>query len=77
MAMEKAAPPGRTVCHGCRVQTHELVDHDGSQRYRPVVLPGDGTVSREIMPGIMVSSPCPECGDGDDPGWLPGFVPPV
>jgi hypothetical protein len=62
------------------VQTHELVDGPESapgQRYRPVLLPGDGSVMREISPGVMVSAPCPECGDGDDPGWIPGFVPPV
>ena len=75
--MEKAAPPARTVCHGCRAQTHELVEATGPQRYRPVILPGDGTVMREISPGIMVSAPCPVCGDSDDPGWLPGFVPPL
>jgi hypothetical protein len=70
--------PVRTVCHACRAQTHELVDGpEDDQRYRPVVLPGDGTAMREIAPGVMVSSPCPMCGDGDDPGWITGFVVPV
>lgn len=78
MTQPPAVPPVRTVCHGCGVLTHELVDvTDSGQRYRPVLLPGDGSVMREIAPGIMVSSPCPVCGDGDDPGWIPGFVPPV
>lgn len=78
MTQPPAVPPVRTVCHGCRVQTHELADGaDGDQRYRPVLLPGDGSLMREIGPGVMVSSPCPVCGDSDDPGWIPGFVPPV
>ena len=77
-AAQHPVMPSRVVCHGCRAQTHELVgDSDGEQRYRPIILPGDGTLTREITPGVMVSTPCPECGDGDDPGWIPGFVPPV
>ena len=72
-----AAPPTRTVCHGCRGMAHELVTIGEEQRYRSVVLPGDGMVMREVSPGIMVSQPCPVCGDGDDPGWVPGFVPPA
>lgn len=77
VVMDKAVPPARTVCHGCRALTHELVEETGPQRYRPVLLPGDGTVMREITPGVMVTSPCPMCGDSDDPGWLPGFIPPT
>ncbi|HEX3784329.1 MAG TPA: hypothetical protein VHX38_32120 [Pseudonocardiaceae bacterium] len=75
--MDRAVPPGRTVCHGCRAQTHELIGEDGTQRYRPVILPGDGSIMREISPGAMVSAPCPICGDGEDPGWVEGFIVPV
>jgi hypothetical protein len=75
--MEQAPPPGRTVCHGCRSLTHELVSVGEEQRYRPVLLPGDGTLMREISPGIMISQTCPVCGGTDDLGWMPGFVPPV
>jgi hypothetical protein len=75
--MDRAVSPGRTVCHGCRAQSHELVGDEDEQRYRPVLLPGDGSVMREIAPGVMVSTPCPTCGDTDDSGWLEGFVPPV
>jgi hypothetical protein len=74
---EPALPPARTACHGCRAIAHETVVVDGEQRARPVLLVGDGHVMREASPGIMVSQPCPICGDSDDPGWTPGFVPPV
>jgi hypothetical protein len=76
--MDRAVAPARTVCHGCRAQAHELVGDQDEQRYRPVLLAGDGSLMREIGPGIMVSTPCPTCGDtDDDSGWLDGFVPPV
>lgn len=75
--MDRAVPSARTVCHGCRAQTHELVGDEGGQRYRPVLLAGDGSLMREIAPGVMVSAPCATCGDTDDSGWLEGFVPPV
>jgi len=52
-------------------------DDEGFQRYRPIVLPGDGVVMREIAPGVMVSQPCPICGESEDPGWVPGFVVPA
>lgn len=68
----------RTACHGCRAVTYEaLKGDDDVDRMRSVLLPGDGTVVREVAQGMMVSQPCPVCGDSDDPGWLPGFVPPV
>jgi hypothetical protein len=75
--MDLTPRPVRTVCHGCRAVAHELVTIESEQRYRPVVVPGDGTLMRETSPGIMVSEPCPICGDTDTPGWVPGFVPPV
>jgi hypothetical protein len=75
--MDKAAAPARTVCHGCRGLTHELVGDGDEQRYRPVLLPGDGSLMREITPGMMVTSPCPICGDNEESGWVDGFVPPV
>lgn len=65
---------GRTVCHGCR-QTTQYRGDDGV--IRPMVLPGSGVVFAEKSPGVMVELPCPACGDTDDPGWIPGFVPPV
>ncbi|HJP74254.1 MAG TPA: hypothetical protein VJ914_08300 [Pseudonocardiaceae bacterium] len=71
-------PAVRTVCHGCRVQTHELFAEIGPRRRnRPIQLPGDGTMSRELSPGDHVSGRCPVCGDTDDPGWLPAFTPPT
>jgi hypothetical protein len=72
-----ALPPHRTVCHGCRATVHETVVIDDEQRMRPVIMPGDGTVMREVTPGVMVSQPCPICGDSDDPGWVLGFIPPA
>jgi hypothetical protein len=64
----------RTVCHGCRQVTQY---RDDAGTIRPMVLPGNGTVWVDRAPGGMVEEPCPVCGEGDDPGWLPGFVPPV
>jgi hypothetical protein len=58
--------------------TYEMViDDDGATRNRSVILSGDGRSIREVMPGMMAGEPCRLCGDSDDPGWLPGFVPPV
>lgn len=68
----------RTVCHGCRTQSHVAEEDDnGVTRLRNLVIPGDGSVWKEKAPGGMVQEPCPVCGDSDDPGWLPGFVIPV
>ncbi|MFC4855764.1 hypothetical protein [Actinophytocola glycyrrhizae] len=65
---------GRTVCHGCR----QLTQYRGDDAViRPMILPGSGVVFAEKSPGVMVEVPCPECGDSEDPGWVPGFVPPV
>jgi hypothetical protein len=69
--------PARTVCHGCRAVSYELTGDDGPQRQRPIVLLGDGQVMREVMPGMMVSQPCPVCGRTEDEGWLDGFVVPA
>jgi hypothetical protein len=70
--------PLRCVCHGCRAVTYETVTDDtGPPRNRSIVLAGDGNSIRELMPGMMTSQPCGLCGESDDPGWLPGFVPPV
>ena len=66
--------PIRTVCHGCRQMTQYRDDSGG---IRPMVLPGNGLVWVERAPGGMVEQPCPVCGDGDDPGWVEGFVPAV
>jgi hypothetical protein len=71
-----AVVPIRTVCHGCRAVSYEPIGDD-DQRHRPVVVPGDGQVMREVMPGMMAGEPCPICGESDDPGWMPGFVLPV
>jgi hypothetical protein len=64
----------RTVCHGCRQVTQY---RDDAGTIRPMVLPGNGTVWADRAPGGMVEEPCPMCGESDDPGWLPGFLPPV
>jgi hypothetical protein len=74
---EPAPTPARTACHGCRGTARETVVIDGEQQVRPVLLVGDGQIMREVSPGIMLSQPCPVCGDTDDPGWVPGFIPPV
>ncbi len=42
-----------------------------------MIIPGSGMVIREKSPGVLVEESCPMCGDGDDPGWVAGFVPPV
>jgi hypothetical protein len=67
-------PPARTVCHGCRQTTQFRTDNGD---VRPMIIPGSGMVIREKSPGVLVEEPCPICGDGDDPGWVPGFVPPA
>jgi hypothetical protein len=70
--------PIRTVCHGCRQTTQvREAGPDGVTVLRPMIIPGSGTVLREKSPGAMVEEPCPVCGETDDPGWLPGLVPPV
>lgn len=71
-------PQLRTVCHGCRQLSHAHVDgEDGVPTLRPMVVPGDGSVTVEVAPGYMVAAPCPVCGESDDPGWLPGLQAPV
>jgi hypothetical protein len=68
----------RTVCHGCRQTTQVRgTGVDGVTELRPMIIPGNGFVMKEKAPGVMVEEPCPVCGDSDDPGWIPGFVPPV
>jgi hypothetical protein len=42
-----------------------------------MILPGSGMAIREKSPGVLVEESCSVCGDGDDPGWVPGFVPPA
>jgi hypothetical protein len=73
----------RTVCHGCRTEVSELVtdSETGASHIISLTVPGDGTVSREVATADgtrrYVEEPCPVCGDSDDPGWVPGFVPPM
>ncbi|MGH3625592.1 MAG: hypothetical protein ACRDQ5_28075 [Sciscionella sp.] len=68
----------RTVCHGCRQMSHVHIEgDDGVSRLRPMIVPGDGTVTTEIAPGYLVSQPCTVCGDSDDIGWLAGLQPPI
>ncbi|RZS29668.1 hypothetical protein EV193_11972 [Herbihabitans rhizosphaerae] len=76
--MVESVPPARTVCHGCRQVTHVRVeDDDGNVTLRPMILPGEGVTLRERAPGRLVQESCPVCGESDDPGWIPGFVPPA
>lgn len=75
--MNNAIAPARTVCHGCRAVSYETTSDGGTHRQRPVILVGDGQLMREIMPGMMVSQPCPVCGRSDDEGWVHGFVVPT
>jgi hypothetical protein len=82
MVQDQAVPPARTVCHACRGTAHTSVpDEDDVSMTRPVIVPGDGDVVTAIRTQYgddsMVASPCPVCGESDDPGWLPGFVIPV
>lgn len=65
---------GRTACPCCR-QVTQFRDQSGA--VRPMIIAGSGTVWVDRAPGGMVEEPCPICGDGEDPGWIPGFVPPV
>jgi hypothetical protein len=49
---------------------------------RTIVVPGDGTISRNMAADTdtgetIVIGSCPTCGSSADPGWLPGFAPPV
>jgi hypothetical protein len=73
----------RTVCHGCRGVSYEMVgDDDGATVMRPVVVPGDGSVTRMVAAAsesgeLAVVVPCSICGESDTPGWVPGFVPPA
>jgi hypothetical protein len=73
----------RTVCHGCRGFSYEMAhDDDDVTVMRPVVVPGDGSVTRMVGAAsesgeLAVVVPCPVCGESDTPGWVSGFVPPV
>lgn len=64
----------RTACHGCRQVTQ---GRDDEGEIRPMSLPGSGAVWAERATGHMVELPCEVCGESEDPGWVPGFVPPV
>lgn len=75
--MNNAIAPPRTACHGCRAVSYELSGEDHVRRQRPLLLVGDGQVMREVMPGMMVSQPCRECGRLAEDGWLDGFVVPA
>nr|CEL14008.1 hypothetical protein [Kibdelosporangium sp. MJ126-NF4]CTQ88375.1 hypothetical protein [Kibdelosporangium sp. MJ126-NF4] len=58
--------------------THiRLEDEDDMAVLRPMVVPGQGVIYVEKAPGVMVEQPCPVCGESDQPGWIPGLVPPV
>jgi hypothetical protein len=78
----------RAVCHDCRGVTTatEHVDREEADSdefvTRTVIVPGDGTISRNMAADTetgetIVIGSCPTCGSSDDPGWLPGFAPPV
>ncbi len=75
--VNNAIGPARTACHGCRAVSYDMVGEDNAQRQRPIMLVGDGQVMREVMPGMMVSQPCPVCGKSEDGGWVDGFVVPA
>lgn len=73
----------RSVCHGCRQVGYEL-EHDehGTALQRPIVVPGDGTITRMVAGAteageLPVVVPCPVCGESATPGWISGLVPPV
>ncbi|HEY0453187.1 hypothetical protein [Actinophytocola sp.] len=72
--MDEVSATVRTVCHGCRQVTQYRSDEGV---IRPMILPGNGTVWADKMPGGMVEVPCAVCGESEDPGWVPGFLPPV
>ena len=82
MATERAVPPARTVCHYCRgVTTVTAQTSPDNYRTRTMIVPGDGTITRMVASPaggeVAVTEECPVCGDSEDPGWIPGFVPPV
>ncbi|HYS41314.1 MAG TPA: hypothetical protein VEO01_37340, partial [Pseudonocardiaceae bacterium] len=57
-------------------------DEDGMTVMRPVVVPGDGSITRMVSATsetgeMAVVVPCPICADSDTPGWVEGFVPSV
>lgn len=75
--MDNQISPARTACHGCRAVSYEVTGDDDIRRQRPLLLVGDGQIMHEIMPGMMVSRQCTECGGSEDGGWLDGFVVPM
>jgi hypothetical protein len=79
---ENAVAPARTACHTCRGTAHaNAAGPEGVLSTQPVVVPGDGELVSAVMTQLggdaVVTRPCPECGESDDPGWVPGFVIPV
>lgn len=64
----------RTACQNCR-QVTQYRDQSGA--VRPMILAGGGTIWVDRAPGGMVELPCPLCGESEDAGWVPGFLPPV
>jgi len=71
----------RTVCHGCRGVSYEMAhDDEGMTVMRPVVVPGDGSITRMVSAAseigeMAVVVACPICGESETPGWVEGFVP--
>jgi hypothetical protein len=68
----------RTACHDCRSVAYELAD----KRLRPVLVVGDGSETKLVTAlsesfEMPVAQPCALCAEANDPGWLPGFRPPV
>jgi hypothetical protein len=68
----------RTACHDCRSVAYEL----DAKRLHPLLVVGDGSETKLISAlaesyEMPVAQPCPLCGDTGEPGWLPGFRPPV
>lgn len=66
----------RAVCHGCRQTTHVRLEGDDEVPIlRPMVVPGRGVIYAEKAPGVMTEQPCPECGESNTAGWVPGYRP--
>lgn len=79
---DQAAPPARTVCHGCRGAGYASVpNHIGVMVMRPVLIAGEGEVIGAVCMQqggeATIGRPCRDCATTDDPGWLPGFVGPA
>jgi Fe-S cluster biogenesis protein NfuA len=80
---EPAGDSVRTACHGCRTM-RETIEQVGDHRFtaHSMIVADGGTVYRRVRAAfdetdVVVEGLCPQCGESENPGWLPGFRPPT